>query len=126
MVDAQNLNRRLLQFAAQAAGTVNSDDVDNIGAKGVVLVIDTTALTGTLAMTVTIQGKDPYSNKYYTILASASIAATGTVVLRVFPGATAATNLAANDSLPRTWRVSVVVGGSTPTVTATISALTVL
>lgn len=52
--------------------------------------------------------KDELSGAYYTILASAAIEATGTTVLRVFPGATNASNLVANDVLPSTWRVNFV------------------
>lgn len=46
--------------------------------------------------------------QYYTILASAAITGTGTTVLRVYPGLTAASNLVANDILPSTWRVNLV------------------
>lgn len=121
----QNLNRKLADLVAAAVGA-NSNDVENQLGSSLILVIDITALTGTTpTLTVTIQGKDPHSGKYYTILASAALNATGTTVLRVFPSATAAANLAANDIMPRIWRVSYAIGGTTPAVTAKISALTV-
>jgi hypothetical protein len=66
-------------------------------------VVDTTVF-GTGSVTVTIQGLDPTSGKYYTMLASAAIVATGTVVLTVFPGAPVG-NVSANDQLPATWRL---------------------
>lgn len=104
----------LLASAARTAA-VNSSDKTNKGrARGVVVIIDITAITDTPVVTVTIQGKDPVSGKYYTILASAGLDAVATTVLRVFPGATAAANLAANDSLPSTWRVSVAVADADP------------
>jgi hypothetical protein len=113
----------VLTLTAQAAATVPSSDQFNPAGSGIKLVIDITAISGSSpTLTVTLQGKDTTSGKYYTILASAALNATGTTVLTVFPGATASANVAANDILPRTWRVSAVVGGSGPSVTATIGA----
>lgn len=108
-------------LAAASAGA-NGSDLVNSNARGVHVVIDITALSGTTpTLTVTIQGKDAVSGKYYTILASAALNATGTTVLRVYPGLTAAANLTANDVMPRDWRVITAIGGTTPAVTATIA-----
>lgn len=113
----------LLTHAAAGAGAVNSDDQTNTRRRGLQLVIDITAITGTSpTLTVTIEGKDAVSGKYYTLLASAALSAAGTNVLRVYPGLTAAANTVANDVLPLTWRVKSVIGGTTPAVTATIAA----
>lgn len=109
-------------LAAAGAGTVNSADQSNLASRGLHLVIDITAVTGTPTLTVTIQGKDAVSGKYYTILASAALSAVATTVLRVYPGLTAAANTIANDVLPKDWRVTYTVAGGTPAVTATISA----
>lgn len=112
----------LITHAAASAGVNGTDQINNSG-RGINLVIDVTAITGTTpTLTVTLQGKDIASGKYYTILASAAISAVGTTVLQVFPGATAAANAAANAQLPRTWRVISVIGGTTPAVTATVGA----
>lgn len=108
-------------LAAASAGA-NGSDLTNTGARGVHLIIDITALAGTTpTLTVTIQGKDAVSGKYYDILASSALNATGTTVLRVYPGLTAAANLTANDVLPRDWRVKTAIAGTTPEVTATIA-----
>jgi hypothetical protein len=112
----------VLALAAAGLGTTNIDR-SNLNRRGLQLVIDITALTGTgPTLTVTIQGKDPTSGKFYTILASAALAAVATTVLRVYPGLTAAANLTANDVLPREWRVVATIAGTTPAVTATIAA----
>lgn len=109
-------------LAAASAGA-NGDDQVNINARGLKLIIDITALSGTSpTLTVTIQGKDAVSGKYFTILASAALAAQATTVLTVFPGLTASANVTANDVLPRDWRVIYAIGGTGPSVTATISA----
>lgn len=110
-------------LAAASAGA-NGDDQVNTNARGLKLVIDITALAGTSpTLTVTIQGKDAVSGKYFTILASAALASQATTVLTVYPGLTAATNVVANDVLPRDWRVIYAIGGSAgQAVTATIAA----
>jgi outer membrane scaffolding protein for murein synthesis (MipA/OmpV family) len=77
------------------------------GARGLVVILHVSAVTATPALTVTIQGYNPLSGLYYTILASAVIATTGTVILRVYPGLTAAANLTVSDVLPLEWRVIV-------------------
>lgn len=101
-----NTNIELLASAARTA-SVNSADFVNYNAKGLHVIIDVTAITDTPSITVTIEGKDEVSGKYYTLLTSAAIVATGTTILRIYPGLTAAANTIANDILPRTFRVSV-------------------
>jgi hypothetical protein len=96
----------ILASAVRAASS-NGSDRANPNARGILIFVDVTAVPGVDTITVTLQGKDPASGKYYTILASAAIVATGTVVLRVYPGLTAAANLVASDLLPRTWRIIV-------------------
>jgi hypothetical protein len=116
----------LIAHNAASAG-VNGGDQTNTLFRGLKLVIDITAISGTSpTLTVTVQGKDPVSGKYYTILASAALAAVATTVLTVYPGAPATANVSANDVLPSTWRVISSIGGTGPSVTATIAALLVL
>lgn len=102
----------------------NSPDLLNSYGKGIKLAINLTASAGTSpTLTVTIQGKDPTSSGYYTILASAALSAFALTTLTVYPGITATANVSASDVLPATWRVAYTIGGSGgPTITATISA----
>ena len=112
----------LITHTAASAG-VNGADQTNINGRGIKVVVDVTAITGTVpTLTVTLQGKDTASGKYYTLLASTAIAATGTTVMDVYPGLTAAANATANTTLPKTWRVISTIGGTTPAVTATVGA----
>lgn len=99
---------------ASAARTTAFDgpDMVNYNARGLHLVIDITTFTAG-SITITIQGKDPVSGKYYNILTSAALAAVATTVLRVYPNATIAANLSINDVLPRVWRVTVAVADAT-------------
>lgn len=109
-------------LTAVGAGTVNGPDQNGGYGRGLLCFIDITAISGTTpSLTVTVQGKDPVSGKYYTLLASAALNATGTTVLRIYPGLTAAANLTASDILPTDFRIIYVVAGTGPSVTATIS-----
>jgi hypothetical protein len=97
--------RTLLASAARTA-TTNSGDQPNIrGHRGVEVVINVSAAADTPSVVFTIQGRDPVSGEYYTILASAAVTGTGVTILRAFPGATAANNTVANFLLPAVWRV---------------------
>lgn len=95
----------VLASAARTA-TVNSSDFEG-SANAANVVIDVTAASATPSITVKIQGKDVLSGAYYDILTSAAITGTGTTVLKVGPGTTAAANLAVSETLPNVWRVRV-------------------
>lgn len=100
---------------------------NNAYSRGVRVVIDITALpVAGASLVVTIEGYDPVSGKYTTLLESAALTAIATSTLILFPAATAAANLVANATLPATWRVKVVnggTGGSTATLTIAASTL---
>lgn len=119
--DTRNNREFLAATLAAAAAGGNSVDIDNPHGDSLHLVVDITAITGTTpSITVTVQGKDPASGKYYTLLASAALSAVATTVLRIFPGAVAAANTVANDFVPRTFRILWAIAGTTPAVTGTI------
>lgn len=94
-----------LPSAIRAATNV-TEDFRNDAASGVSVILDITAVPGTDTVTLTIQGKDPASGKYYTILAGAAQSGTGTTKMDVYPGLVVAANLAANAVLPSVWRIS--------------------
>lgn len=124
--DAPRNNTEATVFASAARATAtNSSDLVNFNGRGVQVVINITAVAGSPSLTFTIKGKDSISGNYYTLLASAALTTTGTTVLTVYPGVTAAANAAASMVLPRTWRVEVAVG-SADSVTYSVSAVTIL
>lgn len=110
----------LFPASAQVPGTYASTDQKNWLHKGIQLVIDITANGGTGTLTVTIEGRDPVTGKYYTLLASSALAAVATTTLTVYPSVAATANVSAPNVLPTTWRVKGVV--ATNNVTATIGA----
>lgn len=99
---------------ASAARTASPDTVELevAGYRALHMVIDCTAATGSPSVVFTIAGIDRVSGKAYTLLASAAITGTGTTVLRVGPGLTAAGNLVANDVVPPVIRITPVHTGS--------------
>lgn len=108
----------MLTLTASAV-SVTGQDIDCSTAKGAVINVDITAITaGT--MTLTVEGKDETSGKYYTILTSAALAAVATTTLRIYPGLVAAANVTVNDILPTKFRVRVTV--VTGPVTMTVGA----
>lgn len=112
----------LITHAAASSGS-NGSDQTNVNSRGVCVVVDITAISGTSpTLTVTIQGKDGASGKYYTLLASAALTSTGTTALTVYPGVADTANVSASKPLPATWRVITAIGGTGPSVTATVGA----
>ncbi len=106
-----NTDITVLASAARTAA-VDTSDFTNTNHRGVTVVVDVTVDPASAAVTFTIQGKDTLSGSYYTLLASAALAAVATTDLVVYPGCVAVTNRVANLPLPRIWRVSITVGNS--------------
>lgn len=105
--DRQRGNSAATVLASEArTATVDSTDQTNHNARGAHIIINISAGSG-FSLVPKVQAKDPVSGAYYDLLVGTAITTTGTVVLRVFPGATPASNLVANDMLPRVWRVRV-------------------
>lgn len=100
--------QQIVLASAARTATEASSVFPNTGFRGLHLVIDVTAAADTPSVVFTIQGQSPLGSDFYTILASAAITGTGTTVLRVYPGLTAAANTVANDVLPHLWRVNAV------------------
>lgn len=107
-----NVASALLPSASRTA-TISSIDQQNQFGRYVHVTVDTTVI-GTGSITMTIEGRDPASGKYYTILASAAIVTNVTTVYKVGPALTAAANAVANDILPTVWRVTVTANNANP------------
>ena len=108
---------------ASGAETASGNSVDMVNdcGRNAVVTIDITALAGTSpTLTVTLQGCDPASGKYRTILASTALNAVGTTYLKVSPHLTAAANSVAQDLMPGRYRVQWTLGGTSPNITFSI------
>lgn len=96
----------LLASAARTA-TIQSGNIDNYNWRGVHVIIDVTAVSGTGSVTPVIQAIDFTSGKFYDLLVGPAITATGLTVIKLYPGIVASANASASDILPRRWRVEV-------------------
>lgn len=115
-------------FTVFSSGTItattNSNDQQNLGRRGLRLVLDVTAISGTSpTLDVKLQAKDFASGKYIDITgaAFAQKTATGTDDLVIYPGITSTANRRVSDVLPREWRIVATVGGTTPSVTFSLA-----
>lgn len=104
-----------------ASSSVTGQDVANQSGIGLTATCDVTAIAGTAPTVVfTVEGKDPISGKYRTLIESASVSSVSTVVMRVYPGIAVAANVTANDVISGTIRVRATIAGTGPSVTATV------
>jgi hypothetical protein len=109
----QDLNTSDLLAGVGRTTSQNTADLLNSSFRGVKVWVVTSAI-GTGSITVTIQGKDPGSGTYTTLLAGVAIITNTTNVYTVYPGLPATANVSANDILPRVWRISVVANNANP------------
>lgn len=115
---------RHASIMASAARTVtpNTEELEvPTGTRFGVFIVDVTAATSTPSTVFTVSGVDRLSGKTYVILTSAAIVGTGTTVLRIGPGLTAAANLVANDIIPPVIRITATHGNANSQ-TYTVSA----
>lgn len=114
-----------------AARTASGNGVTatNYNARGAHIFINVTASSGTTpTLVVRLQGSVDGTNFYdidTTNASTASITATGTAVIKLYPGFVAAVGNA-NQALPRIWRCAWVIGGTTPSFTFTTTAAYIL
>lgn len=98
-----NLNTSILASGARTT-TFTSADQTNPNHRGIKIVLDMTVV-GTGSVTLTLNGKDLNSSKFYPILAGAAVTTNSTIVYTVFPGATAVANLTVSDIIPRLFQI---------------------
>ena len=70
-------------------------------AKGLILIVDVSALASTPSVVVTINGIDPVSGNSYNILTSAAITATGTTAIRIGEAIASVANVSIGDLMPQ-------------------------
>lgn len=94
-----NLQTVLLPSAARTV-TQTSADIPTLQASNVQVVLDVTNVAASPSVTVTINGKDPTSGKYFLLLSGAAVVTAVTNRYKVGPTIAAVTNVAAQDYLP--------------------------
>jgi hypothetical protein len=96
-----------LLASASRTTTQTSSDLSTKGWRGLHVILDVTDVAASPSVTVTINGKDPASGKYYLLLSGAAVVTAVTNVYKVAPGITATANVSASDVLPATIQVVV-------------------
>jgi hypothetical protein len=94
--------------AVRTASFTGDDNPAVPGALSITAVLDVTAVPGTDTVQLVIEGKDPASGKYYTLLQGAARSTIGTDVLTVAPGITVTANQSAAAVIPPVYRARVV------------------
>lgn len=121
MTQAVGTARTLYASAARTATPTAVTQTNYRAERGGHIVIKVTAVSATPSVVPTIEGYDATSDSWYTVLAGSAITATGTTVLKVYPGIAVQANACASDILPQIWRLSMTHGDS-DSITYTASA----
>ena len=102
--------------------TYNTDDFDNLSFAGAQVIVDATTVTS-LTLTVSVYGVDPAQiASPILLLATTAMAAAGTEVLHIHPGAAAANNVSINRFMPKKFFIRAVTSNVTGTCTFTVGA----
>ena len=96
-----------IKTSGARTSTYTSNDQYRTTYRGVHVILNVTAVPGVETLTMKLQGLDNVSGSYYDLLVGNASATTGMTVLKIMPGAAAAANSIAADSLPDVWRVIV-------------------
>jgi hypothetical protein len=102
-----------LLASASRTTTQTSADITCYNLRGINVILDMTVV-GTGSVTVSIDGKDPASGKYYNLLTGAAIGTNSTNVYKIGEALTAVANAVVNDRLPRTIRIVVTANNANP------------
>lgn len=106
--DKLRSNTSVVVVAAGQTSTT-TQTLTTYNARSLVLAVNITAGAGTLTVAISGSTTSAYT---YPILTSTALTGIADNTLRVFPGATPATNTTANDALPRTVSITYTVSGS--------------
>jgi len=132
--DWRNNNDVEIQASTTQTANGNTTDQTNRNHKGIVLFIDITAVSGTFAagegLSLSLEAKDPVSSKYAKLLTIASaLQATSFFAAIIYPNNLATgedVDAVLNAPLPRTWRISWTITGTTPSFTFSIGGSYIL
>lgn len=109
---ATNIHSTALNVVGSTTTQTSPDYTNEYGCGAEVYLNVTSAGTGSI--TLTIQGKDPTSGTYYTVLSGAAIVANSFNKYQVFPGAATTANVSVNDLMPFKWRIIVTANNANP------------
>lgn len=116
--------KQQVNVLASAARTADPTavDINTANHRGLIVLLDVTAIAATPSITVNIDGYDHNADETWTLLDGAAVTAVSHNVYRVYPGIAETANVAADDVLPLFVRVSVA-HGDTDSITYSIDAI---
>jgi hypothetical protein len=100
----QNETKLILPAGIRAATTTTGNFKNKLH-RGLHLVINVTSVPGVDTVTPKIQGYNPNTGLWYTLLTGTAISTTGINVLKIYPGISASANASASDFLPEIWNL---------------------
>lgn len=106
-----NTDLTLLANGIRNANTASADTI-NYNSRGMHVLFNITVVPGVDTITPVVEGLDPVSGNYYTLLQGPAIVSTGLTVLKLYPGIVPIANGAASDILPRVFRLNVTHSGA--------------
>lgn len=106
-----DVSEKTLLASAARTTTQTGDDMESRGYTTVYVVLDMTS-AGTGSVTLSIEGKDQTSGKYYTLLAGSAVTSNSTNLYTVGPEIVASANAAASYYLPKIFRIKVTANNS--------------
>ena len=126
---APQLGFLILLALATRTASINSDDQDSKGSRGVHISLDINTVSGTSpVLNVKVQRKDPISGNYVDLPDGAfaqktASEANSTSGLTIYPGIAETSDVSVSDVLNGTWRVVATIGGTdTPTFAFSVAA----
>lgn len=120
IAQVQNFWGIAISSAARTSAQVNSSDLTGSNFSGVHVVMNVSAYTSGNCTPKVQAPITPGNATYYDLLVGTAMSATGTQVIKVYPGIVASANASASDFLPVSWRVQVNCA-STPSMTYSVN-----
>ena len=113
----------VLSLASSSVTSGGTGALVNSQAKGLTAVLYVETLQGTSpSISATVQGYDPITGQAFNLLNGPTVSAAGTHYMQVYPGIATASGVAANAVLPAGVEIVYSLGGTSPTVSATVTA----
>jgi len=116
--DRQRNNSNFVLFDKQVYDTPTlnwiSPGIINYNARGAHIIINLLDINiATDALTVTIEGLEPGTGKWYNILVTPALTSASLYILKIYPGLNPIAGFVSNDILPRNWRAVVAYNAGT-------------
>ena len=117
-------NVNVLSLVGKGAGTFYSDQYANLHYKGIRLFGNVTDATNLTTLTINLQIYDELSATYIDMTGAVFVAwsGTGSKMMTIYPGLTAAANTVVANHLGKKWRLKYIIVGTGAAINFTVNA----